>query len=146
MWENVPEDLCRWHPKRRIGEQGPSNPSFGVTYRLQNIVCEGSRVQFYSRCHTKRRNGGGPPAKSFFGYNDKDLEEHFPMTQLACLRWATCNLGSMYISTKLWARHRKKCLDKLISTLADPRNTWSGFLNVLPFAFPSVYPLFIALY
>ena len=42
-----------------------------VWHRLQNIMSEGSRVQFYSRCHTKE----GPARQSFFGRdNDKNLK------------------------------------------------------------------------
>ncbi len=39
---------------------GPANPSL-------NIISEGSRVIFYSRCHTQRRIGGAPPANPSLG-------------------------------------------------------------------------------
>ena len=59
--------------------------SLSLSYRLQNTICEGSRVQFYSRCHTKRRIGGAPARQSFFVYdNDKDFKVCFLVTRLVC--------------------------------------------------------------
>ncbi len=56
-----------------------------VWHRLQNIIYEGSRVIFYSRCHTQRRIGGAQARQFFFGnYDDKDLKGHFLVTQLMC--------------------------------------------------------------
>ncbi len=50
-----------------------------VWHRLQNIICEGNRVQFYSRCHSQRMIGGGPPANlSFAMPSTKTLRHVFP--------------------------------------------------------------------
>ncbi len=50
------------------------------------IIYVGSRVIFYSRCHTQRRIGGAPVARqTVFGYdNGKDLKVCFLVTRAKC--------------------------------------------------------------
>ena len=80
-----------------IPKEGLASILLLVWHWPQNIICEGSRVQFYSRCHIQRRNGA--PCQSFFGYdNDKNLKAYFPMTQLVL--WFA-NPVCLHFNTKL---------------------------------------------
>ncbi len=54
-------------------------PNLLVCHWLQNIICEGSRVQFYGRCHTQRRIGGALPAIPSLGMTTTKILGHiFP--------------------------------------------------------------------
>ncbi len=79
--ENTPYDLCRCRTKRSIVGWGPANPSVGMTQTIEYISCKGSRVRFYSRCHTQRRIGHcrGPAANpSLRMTTTKILRHDFP--------------------------------------------------------------------
>ena len=113
--DNRPQGLCHCHTQRRIGGLGPcgkcprsfintnvtlqwltapSSDHIWVWHRLQNIIYEGSRVIFYSRCRTQRRIGGAPARQSFFGYdNDKDFKVCFLVTHV--IRFSAIQLHAL---------------------------------------------------
>ena len=56
------------------------------------MIGEGSRIQFYSRCHTQRRIGGAPPANRSFVCR---------ANYLTCQFFAT--ITKKYCNNGLWA-------------------------------------------
>ncbi len=79
-WVNIPDE-----DKEDKNKNGAPPFLLWAWHRLQNISYEGSRVIFYSRCHTQRRIGGAPARQSFFGNdNDKDLKVCFPVMCVIC--------------------------------------------------------------
>ncbi len=64
--ENMLQDLCRCHTKRRIG-RAHRPILLWVWHRLSNYTLLPSQIIFCSRCHTKRRIGKALPANPSLG-------------------------------------------------------------------------------
>ena len=69
-----------------------------VWHRLQNIIYEGSSIQFYSWCCTQRRIGGCPPANPSLGTTTTKIVRHifswhssyivaYHLYKGSCFRW-----------------------------------------------------------
>ena len=82
---------CRRSLSLSYPKDDPANPSFGMTpttlfpqsyCNLSNIlvICEGSRVQFYSQCHTQKRIFRSLPANPSLGMTTTNILKHdFPL-------------------------------------------------------------------
>ena len=64
--------LCHCHAKRRIAEQGPANPSFGLTPTIAHNLWR-AQSQILSQCHTKWRIDGPPLANPPFGVTTENI-------------------------------------------------------------------------